>query len=444
MKNPLRERVRPLLLPYLKAERCDIHDDYVDCPKCGGFALLDKENGWRCPRCQIGGDTWDYARLLHPELGELELAQMVYAVLGLRLPELPTVGAGALLDMELPAGGYLIDGLLGRGLTILAGASKIGKSWLVLYLADCLSRGKPVWGLKTEPCEVLYVSLEDTRQRIRQRLSEVSGGEPGGLYIATEAQLLGQGFEEQLAVFLTGHPKVRLVIIDTLQRIRQVRAEQYSYAGDYETMSALKALADEFGAAILLVHHTRKMESSDSFDLISGTTGLMGSADGAWVLRKASRLAPEATLDVTGRELADRQLRLRFDEQSKRWDFIGFSHEEPQRADPLLEAVSALMAGREEWQGTATQLREALGKALGAETNPAALSRRLNAASDRLLQDYGLRFSLAHNSRERRVREGRWLSDCSVWLSPRSRPWSARAASRPMRRCPRRCGRRSG
>ena len=53
----------------------------------------------------------------------------------------------------------------------LTGAPKVGKSWLVLWLANQVSKGEPVWGLKTEKCGVLYISLEDTFQRMQQRLS---------------------------------------------------------------------------------------------------------------------------------------------------------------------------------------------------------------------------------------------------------------------------------
>ena len=237
---------------------------------------------------------------------------------------------------------------------------------------------------------MLYVSLEDTQQRIQQRLNDVTGGETGALHIATESELLGSGFEEQLTGFLMEHPDVGFVIIDTLQRIRPVKAEKYSYAGDYEVMTVLKNIADAFNITILLVHHTRKEESGDAFNMISGTTGLLGCADGALVLQKPSRLSPEATLDVTGREIADLQLRLRFNEQTKHWDFVGYGKDEPSPRDRFLEAVQAFLAERHEWQGTATELLELLQGKLDPNTKPNMLARRLNASASRLEQDYGV------------------------------------------------------
>ena len=122
----------------------------------------------------------------------------IQRTLGERITELDAVNANDLMDTEFPPTGFLIEKLLGKGVYILAGASKIGKSWLVLWLADRVSKGEKVWDFKTQPCEVLYVSLEDTAQRIQQRLSEVTGGEADRVWIATEAELLGNGFEQQL------------------------------------------------------------------------------------------------------------------------------------------------------------------------------------------------------------------------------------------------------
>ena len=324
MREKASQGLRPLLRPYLEAEDIEIVACLTQCPCCGNRALLLADDTWRCFTCKAEGDVLDYDRQLNPELSEIESAKHIRQLLGLKVWELNTIEGNKLMDMEFKPAGFLIEKVLGKGVYILAGASKIGKSWLVLWLADCVSKGKPVWNLKTTHCEVLYVSLEDTQQRIQQRLNDVTGGETGPLYIATEAALLGDGFEEQLTGFLDEHPHVGFVIIDTLQRIRPIKSEKYSYAGDYEVMTALKNIADEFNITILLVHHTRKEESSDAFNMISGTTGLLGCADGALVLQKPSRLSPEAILDVTGREMADIQLRLRFNDQTRHWDVIEF------------------------------------------------------------------------------------------------------------------------
>ena len=111
-------------------------------------------------------------------------------------------------------------------------------------------------------------------------------------------------------------------LIDTLQKIRDMKSENYCYAGDYRTMSILKAIADRFHIAILLIHHTRKQPSADPFDMISGTTGLMGCADSSFVLRKDKRLSEFADFYGTGRDIEDLHFSLRFNLEEKCWDLV--------------------------------------------------------------------------------------------------------------------------
>lgn len=307
------------------------------------------------------------------------------------IQELKAIQADELLDTTYAPSGTLIDGLIGQGIYIFAGAPKVGKSWMVLWLADKVSKGEPIWGLKTEKRSVLYISLEDTLQRMQQRLNDVSGGHPGEIWLATEAMYIGDGFEQQLVSFLTAHSNVKLVIIDTLQRIRKAGQEQYNYASDYETVCALKRIADQFLITVLVVHHTRKTGSSDSFNMISGTTGILGCADGALVLKKSSRQEDTATLEVTGREVADTLLNLRFDKHKKIWDFISFGNAAPEKEEnPILIAVRSFIRDKHEWAGYASELLEELKAAYEVEAEPNTLTRLMNAHIAEMENDYGI------------------------------------------------------
>ena len=398
-----RERLQPRLRDYLKAAHVELSEDEITttCPICGDMAGLMKDDSWLCMHCDRRGDLLDYVLCEHPRMTPVEAVRHIQRTLGERITELDAVNANELMDMEFQPTGWLIEKLLGKGVYLLAGASKIGKSWLVLWLADRVSKGEKVWDFKTAQCDVLYVSLEDTAQRIQRRLSEVTGGEADRVWIATEAELLGSGFEQQLGNFLTAHPGVGFVIIDTLQRIRQMKTEKYSYSGDYEVMTALKAIADRFNITILVVHHTRKEESEDAFNMISGTNGLMGCADGAMVLQKPSRIGKTATLDVTGREVADLLLKLEFDD-TKHWQFLEYGKEEPRDdADKLLAAVQQLVSECREWRGTPTELVSALSPILPVDTKPHSLTRRLNASSQALAQQYGVQYQ-SHRTKDSR------------------------------------------
>lgn len=100
---------------------------------------------------------------------------------------------------------------------------------------------------------------------------------------AVYAKRLGNGLDEQLERFVREHPDTRLIIIDTLQKIRELGGEAYSYADDYQIVGRLKQFADKNGICMLVVHHTRKTPAGDKFERISGTTGLLGCAAGTMI-----------------------------------------------------------------------------------------------------------------------------------------------------------------
>ena len=83
---------------------------------------------------------------------------------------LETRDAQDLLESPLPSMPWVVEDLVGSGLTLLGGSPKIGKSWLVLQLAFCVSEGIPFLEHATCEAEVLYLCLEDTFSRIQQRL----------------------------------------------------------------------------------------------------------------------------------------------------------------------------------------------------------------------------------------------------------------------------------
>lgn len=78
---------------------------------------------------------------------------------------LNTIDGETLMTTPVPAIRFVVDQLLPQGLHILAGAPKVGKSWLALWLCLCVSKGENVWGFATAQCSVLYLCLEDSYAR---------------------------------------------------------------------------------------------------------------------------------------------------------------------------------------------------------------------------------------------------------------------------------------
>ena len=63
-----------------------------------------------------------------------------------RMEKIDLIPAETLFHKPLDHPRMIIEGILSNGLAILAGDSKIGKSWMVLWLCIQLANGEPVWG----------------------------------------------------------------------------------------------------------------------------------------------------------------------------------------------------------------------------------------------------------------------------------------------------------
>ncbi len=251
------------------------------------------------------------------------------------IKKLNTIDADTLQSIPYDPLSFVVEDLLPQGLHLLAGAPKIGKSWLALWLCLCAAQGKPLWNFATKPCEVLYLCLEDSFQRIQSRLFDLTEDAPPSLHFAVMAEQLHSGLVEQIEQFLQEHPATGLVVIDTLQRIRAVGSEANPYASDYRDIGVLKALADRHRIAVLLIHHLRKLNDDDPMNMISGTTGLSGATDSNFVLRKSKRRENTATLYCTGRDIAYRELSLEFDSGSHIWNLLSDNCEQAEHSNWL-------------------------------------------------------------------------------------------------------------
>ena len=315
---------------------------------------------------------------------------------------LHTVSMSELYETVYQSRPPVIDGLLYSGTYLFAGAPKVGKSFLMAQIAYHISIGLPLWGYTVHKGTVLYLALEDDHRRLQGRLYRMFGMDgTDNLRFAIYAKQLGVGLEEQLKKFVREHSNTKLIIIDTLQKVREAGGDKYSYANDYEVVGKLKRLVDDCGICLLLVHHTRKQQADDKFDMISGTNGLLGAADGAFLLQKEKRTDGSAILDVAGRDQQEQRLYLTKDRERLVWELERTETElwvEP--PDPVLEAIAALVTtDKPTWGGTATELVTAL----GVDMKPNTLTMRLNVNAGRLLNEHGIQYENSRSHAGRKI-----------------------------------------
>lgn len=339
---------------------------------------------------------------------------------------LHTVSMTELFDSAYQSKPPIIDGLLYRGTYLFASSPKIGKSFLMAQLAYHVSTGTNLWGFDVRHGKVLYLALEDNYPRLQKRLYRMFGtAENENLFFSVSAHQLGNGLDEQLDGFLQKHPDTSLVIIDTLQKVREVGGENYSYANDYQIITKLKSFTDNHNICMLVVHHTRKQTADDKFDMISGTNGLLGAADGGFVLSKDKRTSNNATLEVSGRDQQDQRVYLKKNTETLVWELDKIETELWKAPpEPLLERIAErVTADNPQWCGTPTELCEYL----TVDIKPNAITQKLNVNVNRLMDEHKIVYHYKRTHEGRRItltyeggvsKRDSCDSDCGVCETP--------------------------
>lgn len=265
-----------------------------------------------------------------------------------------------------------------------------------------ISSGIDLWNYKVNKGTVLYLALEEDYARLQHRLYTMFGEcENESFHLTTHSNQLNDGLDKQLEYFIEKLNDTKLIIIDMLQKIRELSGDKYSYANDYDIVTRLKKFSDNNNVCLLLVHHTRKQQSDDCFETISGTNGLLGAADGAFILQKEKRTASKAMLDVVGRDQQDQRLYLEFNRNKCLWELTKVENELwTLPDDPILESVSKIVNSEiTEWKGTATELKELL----KLDIFPNSLTRHLNVNADRLFNEYLICYESKRTNASRQI-----------------------------------------
>lgn len=297
----------------------------------------------------------------------------------------------------------LIDGVLSDGLAIMAGDSKIGKSWMLLWMCLQISKGEPVWGLPTRKTDVVYLALEDREWRVQQRMQDLTDTPPDNLHFGFSCGQLGAELESQIEDVLKDYPSTGLLFIDTLQMVRDnVSAKVNAYAQDYKDLSSLKKIADNHGICIFVVHHTRKeRDGGNIFNDMTGSTGIMGVADTGMILRKDDRFGDNATLCITGRDVEEKKLKMQM--RGVKWEIteeLSADDLRKERIPDFVFKVVDFLFEHRQFEGTVTELLAAVGNT---ELKPNVASKYLTRFYSEVFAPMGITYEYRKTAAARMI-----------------------------------------
>ncbi len=316
--------------------------------------------------------------------------------------KLAVIDGETLMDMRLPPTRFCVQTLLPQGMSILGGASKIGKSWLMLDLCVRVAKGETFWGMPTTKGTTLYLCLEDTLRRVQERLNCIIDDVPPNAWFSVCAGTLSDGLCEQIHQFVADHPDTVLVVVDTLQMVRDSENDP-SYANDYQEVGRMKKLADELGIALMAVHHIRKQDDKDPLNKLSGTTGIGGVVDAVFILDRSKRSQNSATLICTGRDIEYRELELRFSKEDCVWELTADSMDEPFLLLPKeMSAFIAFMKSVGSFSGSNGELTELFNARSGEAVTAKGLKQQMNKWRY-LLEENGVAFRSYRSNGQRLV-----------------------------------------
>jgi hypothetical protein len=203
----------------------------------------------------------------------------------------------------------IVEGFLPkRGLILLGGRPKDGKSWFACQLALSFCTGQPLgdWLEIRSRGRVHLWALEDQFALTKEKLAKLLGGKRpvgvGDVRVFSElSQPILRGGDEIIQAALREHP-AELIILDSLFKLTGATQSNYDISQrDYDVIDRVRSIALGHGCAAVIVMHTKKgARGGNPIENILGTSGTSAAADGVAELK---RFGNKGKLTVVGRTI---------------------------------------------------------------------------------------------------------------------------------------------
>jgi hypothetical protein len=172
---------------------------------------------------------------------------------------------------------WIVGKLISRGsVNIFYGEPGAKKTYSLLSMAVCVACGKPWLEFETTSCKVLIIDEESGENRLSIRIAHALRGElaEGDIplqYISLAQFKLDDKNDQYLFHALVEETGAELVIIDALADI--MTGDENSKQETQPVLNALRIVAEETNAAIIVIHHANKLGG------YRGTSAIKASVD---------------------------------------------------------------------------------------------------------------------------------------------------------------------
>ena len=223
---------------------------------------------------------------------------------------------------------WVVDGLIGPGVTFITGKSKIGKSFKALQIANAVETGGTFLGLKCAKGSVLHYSLEDGRRRNQSRWKTMGIQPSEAMYQFRDRKpkipLLTLGLEEEIEDWIKNTPDAKLVIIDPYVKVKKTIGgyKLNAYENDNFNLQNIYTLANKYNIAIVFLHHTKKKSEDDVFDEMSGSAGIQSNCDSMIVLSSNRRIGQNVVLSCIPKDAEQKEFEIALNAKCI-WEYVG-------------------------------------------------------------------------------------------------------------------------
>lgn len=209
-----------------------------------------------------------------------------------------------------------------KSIIILGGKRSTLKSWLCLNLGYAVANGsKFLDNFECAKSNVLYLDRENgfSELKIRSLLMknglELNNTENKIAFLSESYIKIDSYLDLPKIEQIIKDNEIKLVIVDTYRRFISFDEND---AGDVSKLfvDMLKPLCEKTGAAIILIHHEKKGESTgDEMDMLRGSSDLANYVDGViQIERKGNSLILKQTKNRSGKELEPFKIKVDTDE----------------------------------------------------------------------------------------------------------------------------------